>query len=240
MSGCKNVSEDVPVSDSIDTVSAEVGFDNVSSEITTSKTTENTTEAITEISENETEAALTELLTENTYPEETNRETGADTSPTVVSSDITLQQNTVAETYAEKTAVTIQTESPSETIVQTTAVQTEQPAQISYSGGTNSYSALNYKEQKGIWISYLEYDSILKNKSESSFRSSIKEYFDNVKALSFNTVYVQVRAYGDAYYDSQLFPSGDRFSGTFGADVDFDPLIACHPRFSPRRSRWVG
>lgn len=224
MSGCKNVSEDVPVSDSIDTVSAEVGFDNVSSEITTSETTENTTETITEISENETEAALTELLTENTDPEETNRETGADTSPTVVSSDITLQQNTVAETYAETTAVTIQTESPSETIVQTTAVQTEQPAQISYSGGTNSYSALNYKEQKGIWISYLEYDSILKNKSESSFRSSIKEYFDNVKALSFNTVYVQVRAYGDAYYDSQLFPSGDRFSGTFGADVDFDPL----------------
>ena len=64
MSGCKNVSEDVPVSDSIDTVSAEVGFDNVSSEITTSETTENTTEAITEILENETETALTELLTE--------------------------------------------------------------------------------------------------------------------------------------------------------------------------------
>ena len=77
---------------------------------------------------------------------------------------------------------------------ETTLAETAKPSVY----GVNYYSALNYREQKGIWISYLEYDSIMKNKSESSFRNTIAAYFDNVKALDFNTVYVQARAHGDA------------------------------------------
>lgn len=124
---------------------------------------------------------------------------------------------TTQQTFAETT-----TESRTETEWSAPVTQTEASVQAYY--GSNTYNALNYREQKGIWISYLEYDSIMKNKSASSFRKSIAAYFDNIKDLSFNTVYVQVRAYGDAYYKSKLFPSGDRFNGTMGTSESYDAL----------------
>jgi uncharacterized lipoprotein YddW (UPF0748 family) len=65
---------------------------------------------------------------------------------------------------------------------------------------------------------------MLKNKSQNSFTSSINSAFDNIKGLGFNTVYVQVRAFGDAYYTSSLFPSGEQYDGTMGGAMDFDPL----------------
>jgi uncharacterized lipoprotein YddW (UPF0748 family) len=88
----------------------------------------------------------------------------------------------------------------------------------------NSYNALNYSEQKGVWIAYLEMISMLQNKSRESFTSSINTAFDNIKDLGFNTVYVQVRAYGDAYYSSSLFPSGKYYDGKMGGSMAFDPL----------------
>ena len=116
--------------------------------------------------------------------------------------------------------LTIQSESPPETTAATTA-ETESTAAY-YS--SNSYNALNFKEQKGFWITYLEYGSILKNKSKSSFKKSIGTYFDNISDLGFNTVYVQVRAFGDAYYNSDLYPSGEQFDGTIGTENSFDAL----------------
>lgn len=120
------------------------------------------------------------------------------------------------ETAASESSLTLQFESPPETAA---AVRT---AVEKY--GKNSYSALNFSEQKGFWITYLEYGSILKNKSESSFKRAIGKYFDNISGLGFNTVYVQVRAFGDAYYDSELYPSGEQFDGTIGTKNCFDAL----------------
>lgn len=83
--------------------------------------------------------------------------------------------------------------------------------------GSNSYNALNYSEVKGIWISYLELDGIASG-SESSFRSSIADVYDNCVDLGINTVYVHVRSHGDAYYDSELFPRTKYLGGIY------DPL----------------
>ena len=88
----------------------------------------------------------------------------------------------------------------------------------------SAYHALNYDIQHGMWISYLEYDSIMKNRTEEEFTASVCTMFDNVRTIGVNTVYVQVRAFGDAYYDSDIFPRGDRLTG------DYDPLgimISC-------------
>jgi uncharacterized lipoprotein YddW (UPF0748 family) len=95
--------------------------------------------------------------------------------------------------------------------------------------GQNSYNTLNYAEQKGFWISYLEYYSILSGKSQSEFTDSINEVFDNIADFGFNTVYVHVRAFGDAYYKSSYFPAGTRFDGIIGyepsvSDIPFDAL----------------
>ncbi len=100
----------------------------------------------------------------------------------------------------------------------------ETPVAVVDETPSNSYQALNYGEQRGFWITYLEYGSILKNRSQSSFKASVEQYFDNIASLGFNTVYVQVRAFGDAYYPSNYYPSGEQFNGTIGTENHFDAL----------------
>ena len=79
-------------------------------------------------------------------------------------------------------------------------------------------------ELRGIWISYLDFNTLLKNKSASAFRTNIGGAFDNIAALGLNTVFVQVRPYGDALYKSQYFPWSHTITGTEGTDPGFDPL----------------
>lgn len=176
---------------------------------------------------------------ETTYPTETAETSALTTAEAVTTTEITAAETTSAETAAatetstetEMTKATIQYESPSEALTlppETTTASSEntviETAVAGVSDINNSYSAVNYSEQKGFWISYLEYMSIMKNKSESSFKKSIESYFDNIANLGFNTVYVQVRAFGDAYYDSSLFPAGEQFNGTIGTKNSFDAL----------------
>lgn len=77
---------------------------------------------------------------------------------------------------------------------------------------------LNYTNQIGIWYPYMDYADYMQNKSEEEFRNAVKEKFSSAKANSANTVYVHIRACGDAYYKSSIFPKGTYLSG------DYDPL----------------
>ena len=79
-------------------------------------------------------------------------------------------------------------------------------------------------ELRGIWISYLDFNTLLKNKSASAFKTNIGGAFDNIAALGLNTVFVQVRPYGDALYKSKYFPWSHTVTGTEGTDPGFDPL----------------
>ena len=88
----------------------------------------------------------------------------------------------------------------------------------------NNYTALNYNEVKGVWISYFELYPILTGKSSSQFRSGIGEYYDNCLSLGINTVYVHVRPYGDAIYKSDYFPWSKYCTGFIGEDPGYDPL----------------
>lgn len=165
----------------------------------------------------ETQTAETDITEASAAAQQGIPETSAKNTETTLESTSSTSENpetTTAKT--ETTSLTLQYESPPETTVSQAAP--------SPSYGSNSYKTVNFREQKGFWITYLEYMTILKNKSESSFRNSIGKYFDNISDLGFNTVYVQVRAFGDAYYDSGLFPSGEQFNGTIGTDSSFDAL----------------
>lgn len=83
---------------------------------------------------------------------------------------------------------------------------------------SQSYYAMNFENMYGIWISYLEYENIMKNFTETEFTENIEKCFDNVKSMGMNTVFVQARAFGDSYYDSKYFPKGTLLSS------DYDPL----------------
>ncbi len=90
--------------------------------------------------------------------------------------------------------------------------------------GSNSYNALNYKTQKAMWFAYLDIDSMLLNATESEFRRDVKDAMTNVALLGCNTVYVHVRAFGDAYYFSDYYAFTAAYSGTMGKRPSFDPL----------------
>lgn len=79
-------------------------------------------------------------------------------------------------------------------------------------------------EVKAMWISYLEYQSMLTGKSEKEFKSSIKAMFANLASDGFNTVYVHARSHSDAYYASDIFPWSVYCTWTEGENPGFDPL----------------
>ena len=80
-----------------------------------------------------------------------------------------------------------------------------------------------YNDIKAVWISYLELEPILKDKSESYFKNKFASIIKNVANLGLNTVIVQVRPFADALYPSEIFPP----SAVWTSDMkpaSFDPL----------------
>lgn len=232
LSACKKISEE-PFGADIQTANSVILTEETTQ---TAGITEETdiTENLTEESDIEADEELqseTALRQETSLSaeksEENTYEIPEDDLVDAEQSIVTVKAETEApkQTKAAETTTVAETTATEEMAVTELTLQTESPAEtVSRNYSASGYSALNYGEQKGIWISYLEYTSAMTNKSAKSFRKTIGEYFDNVKALNFNTVYVQVRAFGDAYYRSELFPTGDRYNGTIGASLSYDPL----------------
>ncbi|MBP0990152.1 MAG: family 10 glycosylhydrolase [Oscillospiraceae bacterium] len=89
-------------------------------------------------------------------------------------------------------------------------------------------------KMRAMWFSYLDFNSLLKNKSETEFKAQINTAFDNCLSIGCNTVIVQVRPFSDALYPSKIFPWSEIISGVQGTDPQFDPLaimvFAAHER----------
>lgn len=88
----------------------------------------------------------------------------------------------------------------------------------------SDYSPINHAKVKAMWFPYFEYRNILLGKSENEFAENIKACFQNAKDIGINTLYVHLRAHGDAYYYSDVFPMGAECSGAIGEKISFDPL----------------
>ena len=157
------------------------------------------------------------------------------TSPVAVTTKTTATEATAPATTTQApvtTAVTTTAAQTTTTVATTTAHETtsaEQttavPAPISSGNyGKNSYKAINHSYVKAVWISYIELYNHLCGKSESAFKQEFGKMLDNCAGMGVNTVYVHVRAFGDAYYYSSLFPFTKHLSGTYGKRTAFDPL----------------
>lgn len=219
LSGCKEISENTPFTETVITPSA-VTNETVSEPLPTEENVSIGSESPSEPVFSAETTVICETSAEETVSadETTAKVETVTTHDTTSATPITTTEK-ITETEKSAATSTIPTTSVTEAV---TTVSTEASAAAYY--GSNSYSVLNYREQKGIWISFLEYGSIMKNKSANSFRKSIGDYFDNILSIGFNTVYVHARAYGDAYYKSALFPSGDRFNGEMGTSDNYDAL----------------
>lgn len=147
-----------------------------------------------------------------------------ESSPDMVISDVVV---TTPAATTTTTAATTTTASETTTVVSpaTTVVTLSPPSPASSSGSytANSYTSLNYSYVKAVWISYLELNALY-GKNEADFTSLFGKMLDNCQSIGINTVYVHVRAFGDAYYYSDLFPFTKQLSGTLGKRTDYDPL----------------
>ena len=86
------------------------------------------------------------------------------------------------------------------------------------------YQPINYEVQKAIWISYIDLAPMLTGKTESEFEKNFDEACENISKLGCNTIYVHVRPFGDALYNSKLYPTSQYVTGQVGELSDFDPL----------------
>lgn len=81
---------------------------------------------------------------------------------------------------------------------------------------------------KGVWVATvlnIDYPSKATTSSETLKAEAIK-VLDEMKALGFNAVFLQVRPTADAFYPSEIFPWSKYLSGQQGLapDQQFDPL----------------
>ena len=105
----------------------------------------------------------------------------------------------------------------------TLGVQTIEQLQIKETAEQDvksDYDPLNYENQKAIWFTMMDYKNILEGKSEKEFTDNAVSILKKIKDAGFNTIYVHVRPYNDAYYKSKIFPRADYYSD----EMNYDPL----------------
>ncbi len=160
--------------------------------------------------------AVDESTGERVNSETVNSDSGEDgssqeketSSEEIFSEDISSNQ-----TESDKTEEPEVTPEPT---VQPTAAPTAQPTAPQVANvSDNMFSAM--------WISYLEFQSVNFG-SKSAFVAEMTEMFSNCRDMGLNTVIVQVRPFGDALYDSGIFPTSHLITGTQGDKLAFDPL----------------
>lgn len=83
-------------------------------------------------------------------------------------------------------------------------------------------------ELRAVWLTYINLDSMVKGKTKAQFTAAVDMAFGNIATFGFNTVFVQVRPFGDALYNSAYFPWSYTLTGIEGQNPGYDPLtIMC-------------
>ena len=90
------------------------------------------------------------------------------------------------------------------------------------------------KENRGIFISYIELSKYLNCKSKNAAEIIVDEMVNNVENLGFNEIILQVRSFSDAIYKSDFYPWSMVISSKEGVDPGYDLLEMfiekCHKR----------
>ena len=88
-----------------------------------------------------------------------------------------------------------------------------------------SNTAEEEEEMRAVWVPFMSLTmSSESDKSEAAFQKKFDEIVKTSKEKGMNTLIVQVRPFGDAFYRSSLFPWSHLLTGTQGQDPGYDPL----------------
>ena len=90
------------------------------------------------------------------------------------------------------------------------------------------YKALNYEDVKAMWLTQYDLSPVYtdggEQRSENDFRDRIHQILQNVKGLGINTIFVQVRPFGDSFYPSKIYPTSAYVCGKYGGELSYDPF----------------
>ncbi len=111
--------------------------------------------------------------------------------------------------------------------VNTTQAATGKSASAASSAATKARETAKpaqTNEIRAIWISYLDFSFLNRDRSETAFRNAVREMTRRIRDGKMNTVFLQVRPASDAFYRSSLFPYSAYISGAEGKDPGYDAL----------------
>lgn len=94
---------------------------------------------------------------------------------------------------------------------------------------TENVSATEDEAQmRGLWVSYISLDMSDTDFSENAFRDKFGEIIKTAKEYRCNALFVHTRAFCDAFYKSEIFPSSHILWGEQGYEESYDALeIMC-------------
>ena len=115
---------------------------------------------------------------------------------------------------------------------------------------TSSGTAIS-GEMKAVWVSYLEFLTLAQGQTEAGFAHNMEYIMATCADFGLNTIFVQVRPFGDALYESEYFPYSYCLTGTEGVNPGYDPLdiiikeakkygLSVHAWINPYRVRVPG
>lgn len=73
-------------------------------------------------------------------------------------------------------------------------------------------------QMRAVWIPYTLYGEWMGGKDETAFRETVQQAWDNCREMGLNTLFLHVRAFGDAIYPSERFARASYWDGSY------DPL----------------
>lgn len=107
----------------------------------------------------------------------------------------------------------------------------------------NAAASDKYKnELRGVWLSYYEINVNSSRDTREEYSAYIREMFSSFQPYGITDVFAHVRAYGDAMYKSNIYPTSAYAAGTQGAELPFDPLgVICEAaaEYGLRVHAWI-
>lgn len=116
--------------------------------------------------------------------------------------------------------------SVSESGTDTSAVSVFKPVESSKSTTakpTTTKPVTAQTELRGVWISCYDHISAA-GKSRTEYKAETDKMFRTIKDSGLNTAFVHLRAFSDAFYESEIYPYSSFIAGKEGASLSFDPF----------------
>ena len=169
-------------------------------------------------SEEFTTAAEYSTFEESTAYDSTEAVTAA-VLPSFTANSITNTVSRVSSTAGVSKTAALSVSAPASTRAATAAPK---PASPKTTAGTTK-PAETQTELRGIWISCYDYISAA-GKTRSEYKAETDKMFKSIADCGFNTAFVHMRAFSDAFYESDIYPYSSFVAGTEGASLPFDPF----------------